>query len=58
MVKRYAYEFGISEYTEPIKAVMMQKSGGKGSGLCKHQNVGTTKNIPISLILSKNLIIL
>ena len=31
LISRYAKEYGISEYTELIKAVMMQESGGRGS---------------------------
>lgn len=30
VIKKYASEYGISEYTELIKAVMMQESAGKG----------------------------
>lgn len=31
VIKKYADEYGIPQYTELIKAVMMQESGGKGS---------------------------
>ena len=31
LISKYAKEYGISEYTELIKAVMMQESGGRGS---------------------------
>lgn len=30
MIRRYARQYGISEYVELIKAVMMQESGGRG----------------------------
>lgn len=31
LIRQYAQKYGISEYVELIKAVMMQESGGKGS---------------------------
>lgn len=31
VIQKYANEYGMSQYTELIKAVMMQESGGKGS---------------------------
>ena len=31
LIQKYAKQYGISEYVELIKAVMMQESGGKGS---------------------------
>ena len=31
LISKYAMEYGISEYTQLIKAVMMQESGGRGS---------------------------
>lgn len=31
VIKKYADEYGIPQYTELVKAVMMQESGGKGS---------------------------
>ena len=30
VIRRYAQEYGIPEYVELIKAVMMQESGGQG----------------------------
>ena len=32
LIQKYAKQYGIPEYVELIKAVMMQESGGKGSG--------------------------
>ena len=31
IIKKYASEYGISQYVELVKAVMMQESGGKGT---------------------------
>ncbi len=31
LIQKYAKQYGIPEYVELIKAVMMQESGGKGS---------------------------
>ena len=31
VIQKYAKQYGISEYVELIKAVMMQESGGKGN---------------------------
>lgn len=31
IIKKYASEYGIPQYVELIKAVMMQESGGKGT---------------------------
>ena len=43
VISKYAKEYGISEYTELIKAVMMQESGGKGKDPMQASECGYNK---------------
>ena len=48
LISRYAKEYGISEYTELIKAVMMQESGGRGSDPMQASECGYNTKYPHS----------
>jgi len=43
VISKYAKEYGIPEYTELIKAVMMQESGGKGNDPMQASECGYNK---------------
>lgn len=45
-IKKYAKEYGIEEYTELIKAVMMQESGGKGKDPMQSSECGFNTKYP------------
>ena len=46
LINKFAKESGISEYTELIKAVMMQESGGRGSDPMQASECGYNKKYP------------
>lgn len=46
VISKYAKECGISEYTDLIKAVMMQESGGKGKDPMQASECGYNKKYP------------
>lgn len=46
VIQTYANEYGIPEYTELIKAVMMQESGGKGNDPMQCSECGLNKKYP------------
>ena len=46
LISKYAKEYGISEYTELIKAVMMQESGGQGSDPMQASECGYNTKYP------------
>ena len=46
MIQRYANEYGIGEYTDLIKAVMMQESGGRGKDPMQASECGFNKKYP------------
>lgn len=46
LISKYAKEYGISEYTELIKAVMMQESGGRGSDPMQASECGYNTKYP------------
>ncbi len=46
VIQKYAEENGISEYTELIKAVMMQESGGRGSAPMQCSESGSNTKYP------------
>lgn len=48
IISKYAKEYGISEYTELIKAVMMQESGGRGSDPMQASECGYNTKYPHS----------
>lgn len=48
LISKYAKEYGISEYTELIKAVMMQESGGRGSDPMQASECGYNTKYPHS----------
>lgn len=48
LISKYAKEYGISEYTQLIKAVMMQESGGRGSDPMQASECGYNTKYPHS----------
>lgn len=46
LIRQYAKQHGISEYTELIKAVMMQESGGRGSDPMQASECGYNTRYP------------
>ena len=48
VISKYAGQYGIGEYTELIKAVMMQESGGKGTDPMQASESGYNKKYPHS----------
>lgn len=48
LISKYAKEYGINEYTELIKAVMMQESGGRGSDPMQASECGYNTKYPHS----------
>lgn len=46
MIRQYAKQHGIAEYTELIKAVMMQESGGRGSDPMQASECGYNTRYP------------
>ena len=46
VISKYAKKYGIPEYTELIKAVMMQESGGKGNDPMQASECGYNKKYP------------
>ena len=46
VIRRYAQEYGIPEYVELIKAVMMQESGGQGSDPMQSSESGFNTQYP------------
>ncbi|MDD6096892.1 MAG: lysozyme family protein [Firmicutes bacterium] len=46
VIQKYADEYGIPQYTELIKAVMMQESGGKGKDPMQASECGYNKKYP------------
>ena len=48
LISKYAKEYGINEYTELIKAVMMQESGGRGSDPMRASECGYNTKYPHS----------
>lgn len=48
LISKYAKEYGISEYTELIKAVMMQESGGRGTDPMQASECGYNTKYPHS----------
>ena len=48
LISKYAQEYGISEYTDLIKAVMMQESGGRGSDPMQASECGYNTKYPHS----------
>lgn len=46
MIQKYANEYGIGEYTDLIKAVMMQESGGRGKDPMQSSECGFNKKYP------------
>ena len=46
LISKYAKEYGISEYTELIKAVMMQESGGRGTDPMQASECGYNTKYP------------
>lgn len=48
LIQKYAKQYGISEYVELIKAVMMQESGGRGLDPMQAAEAALTQGIPMS----------
>lgn len=48
VISKYAGQYGIGEYTELVKAVMMQESGGKGTDPMQASESGYNKKYPRS----------
>lgn len=48
LISKYAKEYGISEYTDLIKAVMMQESGGRGTDPMQASECGYNTKYPHS----------
>ena len=48
VISKYAGQYGIGEYTELVKAVMMQESGGKGTDPMQASESGYNKKYPHS----------
>ena len=48
LISKYAKEYGIGEYTELIKAVMMQESGGRGTDPMQASECGYNTKYPHS----------
>ena len=48
LIQKYAKQYGISEYVELIKAVMMQESGGRGLDPMQAAEGALTQGIPMS----------
>ena len=48
VISKYAGQYGIGEYTELIKAVMMQESGGRGADPMQASESGYNKKYPHS----------
>ena len=49
LIQKYAKQYGIPEYVELIKAVMMQESGGRGLETpCRRRRAALTQGIPMS----------
>ena len=48
LISKFAKEYGISEYTELIKAVMMQESGGRGTDPMQASECGYNTKYPHS----------
>ena len=48
VISKYAGQYGIGEYTELIKAVMMQESGGRGTDPMQASESGYNKKYPHS----------
>lgn len=48
VIQKYANEYGIGEYTELVKAVMMQESGGKGTDPTQCSECGLNTKYPHS----------
>ena len=48
VITKYAGQYGIGEYTELVKAVMMQESGGKGKDPMQASESGYNKKYPHS----------
>ena len=46
LIQKYADEYGIPQYTELIKAVMMQESGGRGKDPMQASECGYNKKYP------------
>ena len=46
VIQKYANEYGIGEYTDLIKAVMMQESGGRGKDPMQSSECGFNKKYP------------
>ncbi len=46
VISKYAKEYGISEYTDLIKAVMMQESGGRGKDPMQASECGYNEKYP------------
>ena len=46
LIQKYANEYGIPQYTELIKAVMMQESGGRGKDPMQASECGYNKKYP------------
>lgn len=46
MIRQYAAQYGISEYVELIKAVMMQESGARGSDPMQASESGYNTRYP------------
>ena len=46
MIQKYANDYGIGEYTDLIKAVMMQESGGRGKDPMQSSECGFNKKYP------------
>ena len=46
LISKYAKEYGISEYTQLIKAVMMQESGGRGTDPMQASECGYNTKYP------------
>lgn len=46
LIQKYAKQYGVSEYTELIKAVMMQESGGRGTDPMQASECGFNTRYP------------
>ena len=46
LIQKYANEYGITQYTELIRAVMMQESGGRGKDPMQASECGYNKKYP------------
>ena len=55
LIRQYANQYGIGEYVELIKAIMMQESGGRGLDpmQCSEGSFNTIQNIPDSQMESQ-----